>query len=203
MSYPQEQGLYNPQYEKDSCGVGFVVNINGEQTNKIVQNGLEVLNRLAHRGAVGADPKTGDGAGILTQTPHKFFQKVSSKEGFNIPDLFSYGAGLVFLPTDKAENKFCKENFEKIVEQNGQKVLGWRTVPVNSDVIGKTARETEPEIEQIFIGGVAINDAMAFERKLYVIRKQIENFVRESNIRQKTFFYINVSTIFCTSFLFF
>ena len=187
--FPNKQGLYDPQFEHDSCGVGFVVDVKGKKSNNIVSAGLEVLERLTHRGAVGADPKTGDGAGILIQIPHEFFKKVAKESKISLPNQGEYGTGLVFFPQDKEERKFCKEAFEKFIKQEGQKLLGWRSVPVDNSVIGETARETEPVIEQIFIGcwdgsrtvpTATVKDDMTSERKLYVIRRQVENAVKNS-----------------------
>ena len=194
--FPEKQGLYDPQFEKDSCGVGFVRNIKGQQSNEIIQQSLKVLKRLTHRGAVGSDPKTGDGAGLLIQTPHEFFIKIAKKAKIDLPDLGNYGTGLVFLPTDKQEYKTCKDIFEKVITGEGQELLGWRSVPVNSAVIGKSAQKSEPEIEQVFIGkGEATKNNLAFERKLYVIRKQVENKIRTLDLKQRTFFYItNISS---------
>jgi len=189
--YPPVSGLYDPAFEHDSCGVGFVCHIRGVASNTIVQNGLEVLKRLAHRGAVGADPQTGDGAGILIQMPHDFFSAVSGKAKIALPEKGAYGTGLIFLPKKPQERAFCKEAFEKIVVAEGQSVLGWRKVPVDNEAIGKTARKTEPSIEQIFIGkNPSLVDPLAFERRLYVIRKRVENAIRSSALTQKTFFYI-------------
>lgn len=109
--FPPQKGLYHPQFEKDSCGVGFVCSIKGIKSNDIIQQGLTALKRLLHRGAVGADPKTGDGAGILIQTPHEFFKKAAHNTKIDLPNLGEYGSGLVFLPTDKKEYKFCKDVF--------------------------------------------------------------------------------------------
>ncbi|MDD5108580.1 MAG: glutamate synthase large subunit [Candidatus Omnitrophica bacterium] len=188
---PKKQGLYDPQFEHDSCGVGFVCNIKGNKSNDIVRQGLEVLRRLAHRGATGADPKTGDGAGLLIQFPHEFFVSVCKKENISLPQKGKYASGLVFLPQDALERKFCKETFENIINNEAQIFLGWRKVPVNNQDIGKTAKDTQPQIEQIFIGrNKNIVDVLAFERKLYIIRKQVENIIRASKIKQKPFFYI-------------
>ena len=154
MSYkhfPQHQGLYYPTFEKDSCGVGFVCDIRGRKSNKVMKDGITVLNRLAHRGAVGADPKTGDGAGILIQMPHEFFQKAAAKAKIKLPEFAEYGSGMIFLPTIKKEREFCKRVFSKIIKEEDQILLGWRKVPVNNSVIGKGAKESEPVIEQIFI----------------------------------------------------
>jgi len=190
--YMVNQGLYDASFEHDSCGVGFVCNIKGEKSNKIVKNGLEVLRRLAHRGATGADPKTGDGAGILIQIPHEFLKAVCEREKIDLPEQGSYATGLVFLPQDSEERKVCKAILEKAIIENGMNLLGWRAVPVNNNVIGSIARQTEPVIEQIFIKKERVidNDELDFERKLYITRKLVENKIRSLPLKQKTFFYI-------------
>jgi len=193
---PKKQGLYDPQFEHDSCGVGFVCNIKGKKSHDIVKQGLEVLRRLAHRGATGADPKTGDGAGLLIQFPHEFFVSICEKEKIRLPKEGGYASGLVFLPQDAKERKFCQETFERIIKSQGQLFLGWRRVPVNNQDIGETARDTQPVIEQIFIASengerrTENGENLEFERNLYIVRKQVENIVRASKIKQKTFFYI-------------
>ncbi|MDD5501461.1 MAG: glutamate synthase large subunit [Candidatus Omnitrophica bacterium] len=185
------QGLYDPAFEHDSCGVGFVCDIKGRQSNLIVKQGIEVLYRLAHRGAVGADPKTGDGAGILIQTPHEFFKKESRRLKMPLPDYGEYGAGLIFLPQDAKERACCKDIFEKVAEQEGQKILGWRSVPIDDSCIGESARRTQPVFEQVFIAkGKDTAGELAFERKLYVIRRCVEKSVSGSGISQKNYFYI-------------
>ncbi|MCG2714162.1 MAG: glutamate synthase large subunit [Candidatus Omnitrophica bacterium] len=188
---PSKQGLYDPRFEHDACGVGFVCNIKGKKSNEIIKQGLEVLRRLAHRGATGAGPNTGDGAGILIQIPHDFFVKACKEIKLSLPNLGEYATGLVFLPTDKKESLFCKEIFVKIIQAQGQLLLGWRKIPVDNSSIGKPAKETQPEIEQVFIAkNIKIKEQLNFERKLYIIRKQIENAIRASRIKQKHFFYI-------------
>ena len=193
---PKEQGLYDPRFEHDSCGVGFVCDIKGRKSNEIVRQGLAVLERLAHRGATGADPKTGDGAGLLLQIPHEFYAAECDTLKINLPALGEYGTGLIFLPTDDKERKFCKEIFTKEIKEAGQKLLGWRGVPVDNKDIGRAARETEPVIEQVFIASnKEIKEQLDFERNLYVIRKKIENVIRVSKLKQKSFFYItNISS---------
>ncbi len=217
--FPLKQGLYDPSFEHDSCGVGFVCNIKGNSSHEIIRQGLDVLRRLAHRGATGADPKTGDGAGILIQLPHEFFTKACLENKINLPAYGDYGAGLVFLPPDNKERNNCKGAFLKIIKEEGQVLLGWRRVPVDNSDIGNAAKETEPVIEQVFIGtgerrsakksatkhggfadvcgehgGSAQDksktDGLNFERKLYVIRRRIEKLIRASNLKQKSFFYI-------------
>ncbi|MDD4894076.1 MAG: glutamate synthase central domain-containing protein, partial [Candidatus Omnitrophica bacterium] len=188
---PAKQGLYDPEFEHDSCGVGFVCDIKGHKSNEIVKQGLDVLRRLAHRGATGADPKTGDGAGLLIQIPHEFFKKVCLGNKINLPARGEYGTGIVFLPQEKKEREFCKDTFAKIIKEEGQVLLGWRRVPVDNSDIGKAAKGTQPEIEQVFIGkNRAIKDQLAFERKLYVVRKRIENDILGLTLKQKSFFYI-------------
>ena len=193
--FPEKQGLYDPRFEKDSCGVGFVCNIKGKGSNSIVKQGIEVLHRLAHRGAVGADPKTGDGAGILIQMPHEFFKKVTKGASINLPQPGSYGTGLIFLPQNDKERKFCKGVFEEAVKEHSQVVLGWRDVPIDDSDIGKTAKDTEPVFEQIFIKSHDV-EGLGFERKLYLIRKQIESVIHASDLREKKSFYItNISSL--------
>jgi len=192
--FPEKQGLYDPRFEKDSCGVGFVCNAKGERSNLIVKQGIEVLSRLSHRGAVGADPKTGDGAGILIQMPHEFFKKVTKGSNINLPQPGLYGTGLIFLPQDDKERKFCKSFFEEIVKEQEQVVLGWRKVPIDDSRIGKTAKDTEPVFEQIFIKSHKA-EGLDFERKLYLVRKQVENAIHASNLKEKKSFYItNISS---------
>ncbi len=167
-----KRGLYDPRCEHENCGVGFIVNIRGRASHSIVRQGVGILNRLAHRGAVGADPKTGDGAGILLQLPHEFFSQAVK---FKLPPAGAYGVGLVFLPRDEAQRKECKAAFGGAIESEGQTLLGWREVPVNDSDIGRTARNTQPVIEQVFIGkGRKVNDRLEFERRLYQIRRQME-----------------------------
>jgi glutamate synthase domain-containing protein 2/glutamate synthase domain-containing protein 1/glutamate synthase domain-containing protein 3 len=189
--FPEKQGLYDPQFEHDSCGVGFVCNIKGEKSNVIIRQGLEVLHRLSHRGAVGSDPKTGDGAGILIQIPHEFFKKVALDAHIELPAPGLYGTGLIFLPQDAKERGFCKEICEYVIKEEGQILLGWRVVPVDNSGIGKGAKAAQPVFEQVFIGrDKNLSDDLAFERKLYIIRRHVENAIRASGLEQKRSFYI-------------
>src|SRR3989338_9214244 len=190
----EKHGLYDSRFEHDSCGVGFVCDIKGRKSHNIVRQGLKVLKRLSHRGATGADPKTGDGAGILIQTPHQFFFKIAHQAKIRLPDYGEYGSGLVFLPANPKERRFCKEALAKVIKDEGQSLLGFRAVPLDNSDIGLTAQKTQPVIEQVFIGrnekGSAGKDGLHFERRLYVIRKQIENIIRAAKLKQKSFFYI-------------
>ena len=190
-NYPPAQGLYDPQYEHDSCGVGFVVDIKGRQSHQIVENALTILKNLIHRGACGCEENTGDGVGILTQLPHKFFTRVCKEINIELPEFGHYGAGMCFLPNDAEQAKQCQEIVEKIINDEGQTVLGWRDVPIDDSSVGPTAKMGEPTFKQIFIGrGNETKDEAAFERKLYVIRKLVENAIWNSNLSEKDRFYV-------------
>ena len=188
---PEKQGLYDPQFERDSCGVGFVCDIKGVRSHGVVEKGIRVLRRLSHRGAVGADPNTGDGAGILIQIPHEFIKKECSSLGIKLPKAGDYATGLIFFPQNDKERGSCEKAVEDIIKEEEQVLLGWRDVPVDDSVIGSTARDTEPVIRQVFIGkGEEAQDDLVFERKLYVIRRRIENTVNSSDLDEASFFYI-------------
>jgi glutamate synthase (ferredoxin) len=148
---PEKQGLYDPQYEHDACGVGFVVDLKGRKSHDIVAKAVRILENLEHRGACGCENNTGDGAGILIQTPHRFLNRVADALNIRLPEPGAYGVGCVFLPTDETERRWCEQAFEKVVKEEGQRVLGWRDVPVDNSSIGPTARETEPVQRQLFI----------------------------------------------------
>ncbi len=184
------QGLYDPLQERDACGVGFVVDMHGRKSHDIVRKGLQILVNLAHRGACGCDPLTGDGAGLLVQIPHEFFAIKAQEAGFSLPAPGDYGIGTVFLPTDSAERTYCVERLEQFIAAEGQKLLGWRDVPVDNSHIGETARAVEPVIRQVFIARGASTAADMFEWKLYVIRKQLEADVANSGMSQKKFCYL-------------
>ncbi|MBI4397710.1 MAG: glutamate synthase large subunit [Candidatus Omnitrophica bacterium] len=185
------QGLYHPSFEHEACGVGFVVDVKGRKSHKIVRSALEVLRNLHHRGASGAEKNTGDGAGILLQIPHGFLKEVSRGLGIYLPKPGEYGVGMVFLPPHAGQRKNCERIFEDIIRQEGQHFLGWRTVPTHDSQLGETAKFGEPFIRQIFVGRSAkIEDDMAFERKLYVIRRRGENAIRYGKVKGGDYFYI-------------
>ncbi|MDX6290688.1 MAG: glutamate synthase large chain, partial [Blastocatellia bacterium] len=202
--FPLKQGLYDPQFEHDSCGVGFVVDVKGRRSRRIVEQGIQVLLNLEHRGACGSEANTGDGAGILLQIPHAFFVRECEKRKFKLPPAGSYGVGMVFLPKDAGGRRECERLFERIVREEGQRVLGWRTVPIDDAEIGPTARASRPVIRQIFIAreersgrGVPpvkrAQDARAtndFERTLYVIRKRVSQGARRG-IHERGMFYVS------------
>jgi glutamate synthase (NADPH) large chain len=190
-SIPSSQGLYQPGFEHDACGVGFVVNIKGEKSHDIVRMGLQVLDNLTHRGACGCDPLTGDGAGILLQIPDAFFRKETARIGFELPAPGAYAAGFVFLPLRPDERNACEQVFERVVREEGQHFLGWREVPVVESACGYIARRAMPAVRQIFIGRSSeIEDADAFERKLYVIRRRYENELRALELSEKELCYV-------------
>lgn len=187
---PQKQGLYDPQFEHDNCGLGFVARINGQPSHDIITKGIQILVNLTHRGACGCDPETGDGAGVLIQIPHKLFQRECSKLGFVLPEPGDYAVGMCFLPVEPMSRTVCEGILERIVREEGLQVIEWRDLPVNVDAIGRVARASQPYIKQIFVRRAAGLDADAFERKLYVVRKRAENEVAASNIRERDFFYM-------------
>ncbi len=189
--FPKKQGLYDPANEHDSCGVGFVCNIDGSKSNAIVKKALEALSRMEHRGAVGSDPLTGDGAGVLMQMPHKFFSRIVKQDlAVELPDYGFYGTGLVFLPQNEEERNKCISVFEEKVAEFNLELIGWRDVPVDNAHIGVTARKTEPVIKQILIKRTeGFASQIDFERKLYVVRKATEHAVRALKLVEGTFFY--------------
>jgi glutamate synthase (NADPH) large chain len=186
----KEFPLYDPRMEHDACGIGFVVNLNGEKSHETITKGIEVLVNLAHRGACGCDPETGDGAGVTIQLPHEFFQRECQALGFSLPNVGEYGVGMVFLPVEPQGRFQCQGILDRIVEEEGLSVLGWRDTPVEADAIGRTARASQPYIEQIFIRAANGMQREELDRKLYVIRKRVEAEVAASDIKDKQFFYI-------------
>ncbi|HBF40105.1 MAG TPA: glutamate synthase subunit alpha, partial [Firmicutes bacterium] len=188
---PQQQGLYDPRQEHDACGIGLVANIKGLQSHEIIRQGLTVLMNLDHRGARGAEPNSGDGAGILLQIPHGFLKKSFSKLGIVIPDPGEYAVGMIFLPQDPALREECEKILVKIVQTEGQTLLGWRTVPTCDTSLGNSAKLCQPFMRQIIIGrNPELKDELAFERKLYLIRKQAEKAIRYSGIQGYDSFYV-------------
>ena len=189
---PQKQGLYDPSFEHDACGIGFVVNIKGERSHQVVEQGLTVLVNLDHRGARGCEEGTGDGAGMLLQLPHRFLSAACQGLGISLPAPGRYGVGMVYLPPDKAQRHDCEQRLEAIVREEGQTVLGWRDVPTNNAGLGETAKACEPCIRQVFIGRSAdgLADDLAFERTLYVIRRRVTNAIRYGGVAAGEYFYI-------------
>ena len=180
---PVKQGLYDPQFEHDACGVGFIVHKSGKKSHAIVEQGLTILENLEHRGACGCETNTGDGAGILMQIPHKFLAKVAAAENIVLPEAGQYGVGMVYGSPDRDARKNGREVFERLVETEGLKVLGWRDVPTDNSSLGATAQSSEPFMQQVFIQrSPNLADDLAFDRKLYVIRKLAHTAIRISKI---------------------
>ncbi|MBF0504891.1 MAG: glutamate synthase large subunit [Candidatus Omnitrophica bacterium] len=189
MSLPEKQGLYDPYFEHDSCGVGFIAHIKGHKSHEIIRQGVEILENLSHRGACGCDPETGDGAGILIQMPDAFFRKELARRDIALPSAGDYGVGLVFLPTSLEDRNIVEEWTEHIIHEEGQKLIGWREVPHEPSQVGKVARSVMPAFKQLFIARGKNTPKEDFDRKLYVIRKRLWNKVYNSTLAQRNFYY--------------
>ncbi len=177
-------GLYDPRFEHDACGVGFVAHVEGEPSHDIVERGIGILLNLEHRGACGCDPLSGDGAGITIQIPHEILASEQS-----LPEPGRYGVGCVFLPRDKTSRARCQQILEDKIMGTGQRLIGWRDVPVDEEALGPLARESAPVIRQVLIGATT-DDEITFQRKLFVIRKWAERTLRESTIAERDVFYM-------------
>ena len=180
---PEKQGLYDPQFEHDACGVGFVCHMKGKRSHDTIQQALTILVNLDHRGACGCETNTGDGAGILMQVPHKFLQKATAKLGFTLPEAGQYGVAMCFSSPDPKEREASAALFEQITAEEGQKVIGWRDIPTDNSSLGNTAKKSEPFMRQAFIArGDNAADDLAFERKLFVIRKRSYAAIRRAGL---------------------
>src|SRR5262245_33671322 len=189
---PSPQGLYDPRHEHDGCGVGFIVDLKGRKSHQLVRDGLTALVNLDHRGACGCENNTGDGAGILIQIPHKLLVERCKPLGIALGEPGSYGVGAFFTSPDPAQQEFGMEVFEKLVAEEGQRFLGWRPVTTRNESLGASARSVEPRMFHALVGrGSRISDADAFERKLYVIRKQFETAIEESGLDDHRYFYFS------------
>ncbi|MCU0710065.1 MAG: glutamate synthase subunit alpha, partial [Pirellula sp.] len=192
--FPEKQGLYDPELEKDSCGVGFVAHVKGQASHQIVVDADTILKNMDHRGACGCEQNTGDGAGILVGLPDKFLRRVALESfGCELPAKGLYAVGNIFLPKDRAERDYCRREMDHLIAAEGQTLIGWRDVPQNTDAadIGPTARLAEPWIEQVFIQAAPGIDSEEFERKLYMIRKQASHRLRgDSSLEQASLFYV-------------
>ncbi len=186
---PKGVGLYHHSMDKDSCGVGSITNIYGEKSHKIIEDGISILKNLEHRGATGSDPKAGDGAGILIQMPHEFLLEATAEMDFDLPDEGEYGVGMIFMPTDPEAIEQCQKIFNAIIENERQEVLGWRRVPVDNSCLSEFMLDLEPAVYQVFIKRMTYY-VDAFERRLYVIRRQIEKAIENSSIKDKQNFYV-------------
>ena len=186
LGWPQPQGLWHPSQEKDGCGVGFIAHLKGKRSHDIIVKTLTMNAQMDHRGASGSDPATGDGAGIFVQMPDKFLRKEMAKKGIELPPEGSYGSGLVFISPEPSEREAAMQVFEHVIHEEGQKLIGWRTVPARSEILGKTSGRYEPLIKQVFIEkSDDITSAIDFERKLYVIRKRVATWIRNNEMPNK------------------
>jgi glutamate synthase (NADPH) large chain len=191
MLPPLSQGLYDPAHEHDACGVGFVAHIKNQKSHSIIEQGLQILDNLEHRGATGYDPLLGDGAGILIQKPDAFFREEMAKQGITLPAEFDYGVGMIFLPKDDASRAACEEAINKAIVAEGQVLLGWRNVPCSNQGLAQAAKDLEPVIRQVFIGrGKATADSDALERKLYIIRKESGHVIQALKLPDGKMFYV-------------
>ncbi|MGH6971957.1 MAG: glutamate synthase large subunit, partial [Caulobacteraceae bacterium] len=180
MALPPQQGLYDPRHEHDACGVGFVANIKGRKSHDVIARGLEILVNLNHRGAVGADPLVGDGAGCLIQIPDALYRDWARKAGLELPEPGAYGVAMCFMPRDEAARELAVGQFEHFIRVEGQRLVGWRDVPVDTAGLGAAVLAEMPTIRQAFVArGAACKDQDAFERKLLVIRKQTQNPLKD------------------------
>jgi glutamate synthase (NADPH/NADH) large chain len=187
----QNQGLYRPSFERDSCGIGFVANIKGNKSHQIISDALTILEHMEHRGACGCEINTGDGAGIMIQTPHEFFFDECIRLGFHLPAYGKYGVGMIFFPRDIMLKEECRDIFNRASEKLGLEVLGYRKVPVNPDGIGPTALSVEPDIEQVFIASPDhFNDPEEFERKLFILRNYSSHLIENSVKKDPIGFYL-------------
>ena len=188
---PKAQGLYDPAYEHDACGLGFIAHIKGRKTHEVIAQGLSILKHLTHRGATGADPLQGDGAGILVQLPDAFFRRACGKLGITLPAIGQYGVGMVFLPQEPASRVACEQEIERAIHAEGQVLLGWRDVPTNNAGLSQRTKEVEPVIRQVFVArGARDMDSEALERKLYVIRKRAGHAIQALALRHGKEFYV-------------
>jgi glutamate synthase (NADPH/NADH) large chain len=181
---PNKQGMYRQEFEHANCGIGFVAHLKGKKSHSIIKQGLDILTNMTHRGAEGADSKTGDGAGVLIQVPRDFYLI----QGYSLPPEGQFGTGLIFFPQDTCDASKCQEILVSIIKEEGVNLIGFREVPRNNSVIGEISRAAEPEILQILLGADILQEDL--ERKLYIIRKRTEIAIRHSDIKQKNFFYI-------------
>src|SRR6478609_730570 len=187
---PPAQGLYDPALEKDSCGVGFIADIKGRSSHKLIEDALAILCNLEHRGAVGADPRAGDGAGILVQIPHKFFAKEAERLGFALPKPHEYAVGALFMPRDPDWRQVIRDIWAQKIKREGMTLLGWREVPTDNSTLGESVKPTEPVHLQVFIGrGKKITTADEFERRLYILRKSISNAIYTRKERRLSGYY--------------
>src|SRR5487761_481573 len=192
---PAPHGLYDPSLDKDACGVGFIADIKGRKSHQTVEDGLRILCNLEHRGAVGADPRMGDGAGILVQIPHKFFAKKTAELGIKLPKPGEYAVGYLFMPRDNNWRQIIRDIYAEVIARQGLTLLGWREVPTDNSTLGESVKPTEPKHMQVFIGRGKKNISEdEFERRLYILRKSISNAIyRRRERRTSSYYPVSVS----------
>ena len=189
-SLPKKQGLYDPQFEHDNCGIGFIANIKGKKSHNIITDAIQILKNLTHRGGVGSEEDTGDGAGILTQIPHKFMEKVCKNEGIELPKEKDYGIGMFFCSHNENIRNNTIQKLKNIIEEENQQILGFRTVPTYSKCIGKSSKNSMPCIMQVFIRkSDDLKTEEDFERKLFIISKRAEKEIRYNINDNDPYFY--------------
>ncbi|MBS0270496.1 MAG: glutamate synthase subunit alpha, partial [Proteobacteria bacterium] len=178
---PAAEGLFDPALERDACGVGFIANLKGRKSHAIVEGALKILENLEHRGAVGADPLSGDGAGILIQIPHDFLAAETKSAGFELPAPGHYAVGQVFMPRDERLRTHCERVWARCLKEEGLELIGWRTVPVDNSCLSNMVRDVEPVQRQVFVRRPAsMNDQEEFERHLYIVRKVVSNAIHDA-----------------------
>ncbi|THG90114.1 glutamate synthase [Alkalihalobacillus alcalophilus ATCC 27647 = CGMCC 1.3604] len=193
--YPKKQGLYDPQFEHDNCGIGFLAHMKGKKSHQVVDDALHILRNLEHRGGQGDEVNTGDGAGILLQLPHRFFKKVCQAEEMTLPNEDEYGVGMLFLPQDAHQRELAEKKLETIIREENVELLGWRNVPTDDSMLGNAAKSAMPFIRQIFIKKpTQMKSTDEFERKLYVIRKRAENETAEFVPEGQSFYFTSLSS---------
>ena len=188
--YPKKQGLYDPQFEHDNCGIGFLAHMKGNKSHQIVEDALHILRNLEHRGGQGDEVNTGDGAGILLQIPHHFFAKVCLTEGVTLPREGHYGVGMLFLPQSEEIRGQCEHELAALIKEENIELLGWRTVPTDDTMLGNAAKSAMPYIRQLFIKRPeSMTEELHFERKLYVIRKRAEHEISKIVPEEASFYF--------------
>ena len=190
MSATHQQGLYTPSLEKDSCGTGLIANLDGLKSHKVIEDALTMLTNMEHRGACGCEPNTGDGAGILIQTPHEFFAKKCKEQGFELPEFGKYGVGVVFFPADRNLRRQCRVLFDDYIDEMGFDLLGYRKIPTDNEELGESAVSVEPRMEQVFVAPQESLDPKALERRLYVLRKFSTHTIHNTFPQSRDLFYI-------------
>jgi glutamate synthase (NADPH/NADH) large chain len=190
MSEPQQKGLYVPELEKDSCGTGLIANLNGIKSHKVIEDALTMLTNMEHRGACGCEPNTGDGAGILIQTPHAFFAKKCKEQGFDLPEFGKYGVGVVFFPADRNLRRQCRVLFDDYIDELGFDLLGYRKIPTDHEELGESAVSVEPRMEQVFVMPKTPMEPKALERRLYVLRKFSTHTIHNTYPQSRDQFYL-------------